>query len=71
MKLYFRNNDCQLVEIASPNTQEEAYQEICRYMKENNLKSHYMRYWMDENIPNRIWCDFGSHTEFFVLDGEI
>lgn len=66
MKLYFKNSSGVKRIIAEPNTENEAYEEICKFCEERNFKIYYVRTW--KNKDNLKVYDVGSHTEFFYLD---
>lgn len=65
MKLYFKNSRGDKRLIAEPNTEEEAFKEIHKFLDEHNFKSYYTRIW---ETPDGVKVyDVGSHTEFFHL----
>lgn len=65
MKLYFRN--CYGTErlIAECQTVQEVHKEIKKFLDEHNYKSHYSRFWKEDN--GDIVVDVGSYTEFFIV----
>jgi hypothetical protein len=53
--------------IARVKTEQEAFTEINKFLKEHNYKSYYTRIWYEDNIKK---YDVGSYTEFFYLELE-
>lgn len=53
--------------IAKVKTEQEAFTEINKFLKEHNYKSYYTRIWYEDNIKKH---DVGSYTEFFHLELE-
>lgn len=53
--------------IAQVKTEQEAFEEIHKFLKEHNYKSYYTRIWYEDNIKK---YDVGSYTEFFYLELE-
>jgi len=66
MKLYFNDNFDTNTLIANVDSEEKALSEINKYLKKHKYVSSYMRTWTGKR--GKQWFDFGSHTEFFVLD---
>lgn len=66
MKLYFENSNGNRRVIAEPNTEEEALQEIYKFLEDRNFKSYYTRTWVNDD-GEKVF-DVGSWSEFFVLD---
>lgn len=65
MKLYFRNsNSKELKFVREVDSQQEVFDEIRRYAKENNIKVYYIRTFGTDNVTT---YDFGSHSDFFEL----
>lgn len=52
------------ITIGKPNNQSEALKMIRKYLKNNNKKFYYIRFWTKNDITT---FDFGSHFEFFYL----
>lgn len=68
-ELYFQNHFGQKKFIESVDSLEGAFKEIENFLKKRNYKSHYSRYWIEEN--GNIKIDVGSHSEFFIIkDGK-
>lgn len=67
MTLYFQNSIGELREIAEVKSEKAAIKKINKFLKERNYKSYYMRVWGENG---KKYFDVGSHTEFFVLEGE-
>ena len=65
MVLMFENSAGVEREIAKVNSEEEAFREIQKFLKEWNFKSYYTRT-MCVNPHHKVY-DVGSHTEFFHL----
>ncbi len=65
MKLYFQNSRGKERLIAEPTSEEEVAKEIEKFLYDHNFKSYYIRMW-EEN--GRLKFDFGSWSEFFILD---
>lgn len=53
--------------IAKVKTEQEAFAEINKFLKEHNYKSYYTRIWYEDNIKK---YDVGSYDEFFHLELE-
>ena len=65
MKLYFRNsNSKELKFVREVDSQQEVFDEIKKYAKENNIKVYYIRTFGTDNVTT---YDFGSHSDFFEL----
>lgn len=65
MKLYFRNsNSKELKFVREVDSQQEVFDEIRRYAKENNIKVYYIRTFGTDKVTT---YDFGSHSDFFEL----
>ena len=65
MKLYFRSSNGNERIIAEPKDEQEVWKEIHKFCSDRNFKIHYVRQWQE---GNRRWYDYGSWSEFFVLD---
>lgn len=65
MKLYFKNSLGQRRIIAEPQTEQDAFKEIYKFLDDRNYKSYYTRTWTNDN-GEKVY-DVGSHTEFFYL----
>lgn len=65
MKLYFRNsNSKELKFVREVDSQQEVFDEIRRYAKENNIDVYYIRTFGTDKVTT---YDFGSHSDFFEL----
>lgn len=65
MKLYFRSSNSKKPKfIREVNSQQEVFDEIRKYAKENNIKVYYIRTFGADNVTT---YDFGSHSDFFEL----
>ena len=65
MKLYFRgSNNKKPKFVKEVNSQQEVFDEIRKYAKENNIKVYYIRTFGTDNVAT---YDFGSHSDFFEL----
>ena len=51
--------------LCTAKTKDEANNAIGKFLDENNYKYYYKRIFEDDG---RIWIDFGSWSEFFVID---
>lgn len=65
MKLKFYCTDGTEKVIADVKDLDEADKAISKYLEDNNIKCYYARHWIKDG---KSWTDFGSHTEFFVID---
>lgn len=71
MILRFENSAGIEREIAQVDSEEEAFREIHKFLKERNFKSYYTRT-ISVSPTHKIY-DVGSHTEFFhlyIVEGE-
>lgn len=66
MKLIFQNSRGKERVIAEPQSVEEVFKEINKFLNEHNFKSYYTRVW-EEN--GRVKLDVGSWSEFFLIEG--
>ena len=65
MKLYFRSSSNKNFKFAKEvNSQQEVFDEIRKYAKENNIKVYYIRTFGTDKVTT---YDFGSHSDFFEL----
>ncbi len=65
MKLYFRNsNSKELKFVREVDSQQEVFDEIKKYAKENNIDVCYIRTFGTDKVTT---YDFGSHSDFFEL----
>lgn len=68
MKLIFKNSyDEERVIATNLQLKQDCYREINKFLSAHNYKSYYYREWSREN---RTYVDVGSHTEFFIIDGD-
>lgn len=65
MKLKFYCADGTKKTIAEVKDLDEADKAIQKYLEDNNIKCYYARHWIKDN---KMWTDFGSHTEFLVVE---
>ncbi len=65
MKLYFKNSEGKERLLCTAKTKDEVNNAISKFLDDNNYKCHYQRIWGHDG---RIWIDFGSWSEFFVID---
>ena len=69
MKVYFENSKGKRRVIGeNVNTEQEVMKIIQDFLNEHNYKSYYTRTWHEDGWT---WFDVGSHTEFFLCDGEV
>lgn len=69
MKVYFENSKGKRRVIGEDaNTPQEVMKIIQKFLDEHNYKSYYTRTWCKDGWT---WFDVGSHTEFFLCDGEV
>lgn len=66
MRLIFQNSNGEERVIAEPSNKEDVSKEIKRFLNDHKFKSYYIRVWEE---GDRLKFDFGSHTEFFYLEG--
>ena len=64
--LYFQNIKGEEKLLGSYETVHDVDKAISDFLKEHNYKSYYSRYW---NSGDRVKIDFGSHTQFFLVEG--
>lgn len=70
MKVYFENSNGERRPISDEiKTREEAFGFINKFLDDHNYTSYYTRMWCDDE--GWTWFDVGSHTEFFVCDGDL
>ena len=70
MKVYFENSNGERRPISDEITSRaEAFDAINKFLDDHNYASYYMRMWCDDE--GWTWFDVGSHTEFFVCDGDL
>ena len=65
MKLLFQSSDGSERVIAEVDNQDDAFNEINKFLDEHNFKSYYMRIWEKDGCK---YVDVGSHTEFFIVE---
>lgn len=49
-------------------TPEQAWKIMKKFMDDHNFTSYYTRIWFKDGYT---WYDVGSHTEFFLVDGNL
>lgn len=64
MRLFFKNGEGKIRQIAKCETVKDVGQEIQKFLDDHNYKSYYQRSWGDDK---KVVIDVGSHSEFFVL----
>lgn len=65
MKLYFRGSNSKKPKfIREIDSQQEIFDEIRKYAKENNIEVYYIRTFGTDKVTT---YDFGSHLDFFEL----
>lgn len=64
MKLFFKNSEGKIRQIAKCETVKDVGHEIQKFLDAHNYKSYYQRSWGNDK---KVVIDVGSHTEFFVL----
>lgn len=62
--LYLKSNNT-LTKLNTLSTDKQIFQYINQYLKDNNIKSYYMRLWSRDN---QTYIDYGSHVDFFVVE---
>lgn len=65
--LYFRNSNNDFRFLGEPNSKDEAWNMISKFLKEHNFECHYVRNWTTPD--GTLHYDVGSHSEFFELEG--
>ena len=65
MKLYFQNSQKEERLIAEVQTEQDALEEIDKFLDAHNYKSYYTRTWVENG---RKWYDVGSWSEYFILN---
>ena len=70
MNLYFLDNEDKQHLVAVDVSEEDAIPKmlIDLYNRYPEFKNYYQRTWWDEF--HRYWIDYGSHTEFYILQEE-
>ena len=71
MNLYFLDNEDKQHLVAENVTESQAIDliNIDLVTRKPNFRSYYSRMWWDKN--DRMWIDFGSHTEFYLLQDAV
>lgn len=65
MKLYFRGSNSKKSKfIREIDSQQEVFDEIKKYAKENNIEVYYIRTFGTDDVTT---YDFGSYSDFFEL----
>ena len=65
MKLYFRGSNSKKPKfVREIDSQQEIFDEIRKYAKENNIKVYYIRTFGTDKVTT---YDFDSHSDFFEL----
>lgn len=70
-KLYFVNADNEREFVSDLHEDGENWNDIIdRDLKTRRpgFITYYQRYWLDDN--DNIWIDYGSHTEFYIVEKE-
>ena len=70
MNLYFLDKEDKQHLVASGVSEEDAVPKmlIDLYNRYPDFKNYYQRVWWDEF--HRMWIDYGSYTEFYILQDE-
>ena len=70
MNLYFLDKENKQHLVVRDVSEEDAIPKmlIDLYNRYPNFKNYYQRVWWDEF--HRMWIDYGSHTEFYILQDE-
>lgn len=69
IKVYFCNRYDELRQIATVQSEEEAYKEISNFCKDRNFTIYYVRTWFEpRDGRNMKKYDVGSHSEFFYTE---
>lgn len=69
MKVYFQNNKGKDLLLAEVDNTDEADAVIKNFLNERDYIAPYVRRWMrEEDGKTRIYTDFGSHTEFIIVE---
>lgn len=71
MKLYFLNSDDERELVSETvETAEDGLKLAVKDLKTRRpgFITYYQRYWLDDN--DDIWIDYGSHTEFYIVEKE-
>lgn len=66
MDLYFKDSGGKEKLLLKNSTKDDIWLEINEYLKEHKVTSHYQRMFV---VDDRVWIDYGSHTDFFIVDG--
>lgn len=70
MNLYFLDNENKQHLVATDVNEAQVSDliDLDLIVRKPDFKVHYYRVWWDDFI--RMWIDFGSHTEFYLLQDE-
>lgn len=69
MKVYFKNNTGKEILIDETDDARAADKIIMDFCRERDYRIPYERHWTTkENGKTRVYTDFGSHTEFFIVE---
>ena len=60
--LYFQRSNGEHRLLTTDVTENEAFEEMQKFMDEHNFKSYYTRSWEEDGVK---WYDVGSWSEFF------
>lgn len=67
MNLYFMRSNGERKLLAKVKSEEEANIKIREFLNEHNVNPYYFRTWVENGEK---WIDFGSWSEFMILDME-
>ena len=67
MEILFGQDIKSAKHIATVSDKDMAFTVIRSYIKNDGIKSHYMRYFSYHETPNVTYVDYGSHTLFFYM----
>lgn len=69
MKVYFQNNKGKELLLAEVENSDDAESVIKHFLNERDYVAPYVRRWTrNENGKTRVYNDFGSHTEFIIVE---
>lgn len=69
MKVYFQNNKGKELLLAEVENSDDAESVIEHFLDERDYVAPYMRRWKhDKDGKTRVYTDFGSHTEFIIVE---
>lgn len=66
MNLYFKDSSGKEKLLLKDSTKDEIWTKINKHLKKHKVIPHYQRMFFQ---GGRVWIDYGSHTDFFIVDG--